>query len=170
MEARPTRRGFLAVLLGGAAGVVALAAGVPTLLVALSPLKRRREAGGGWIRVARLNELVKNLPQRVEVITRTIDAWAKSDPQPAGVAFVIKRGADQVEVFSARCPHAGCSVELQRDHFVCPCHASKFGLDGARLSGPSPRGLDPLPSRIVGGEVECQLRTFRTGVKDREEI
>ena len=170
MEDGRTRRGFLALVLGGAAGLVAAAASVPTLLAGFSPLRRRAQPGTGWIPVARLDELVRNLPQRVQVITRIVDAWAKSDPQPAGTAFVIKRAPEQVDCFSARCPHAGCDVDFDGQLFVCPCHNSKFGLDGARLSGPAKRGLDPLPTRVVGNEVQLELRTFRTGTKDREEI
>ena len=41
------------------------------------------------------------------------------------------------------CPHLGCrpAWHTAQRRFLCPCHGSVFALDGARLSGPAPRGL-----------------------------
>lgn len=48
---------------------------------------------------------------------------------------------------SAVCPHQGCSVNAVRDGaVVCPCHGSRFGLDGAVLQGPA---QSPLARRAV---------------------
>jgi Rieske Fe-S protein len=37
------------------------------------------------------------------------------------------------------CPHNGCRLNYNnsQDQFVCPCHASKFNLNGDCLSGPA---------------------------------
>src|SRR5688572_15323808 len=38
-------------------------------------------------------------------------------------------------VLSATCTHRGCTTRWQEDKavFACPCHESKFGLDGENL-------------------------------------
>ena len=37
------------------------------------------------------------------------------------------------------CPHQGCKLSYKTDQnmFVCPCHNSKFNLDGNCISGPA---------------------------------
>ena len=37
------------------------------------------------------------------------------------------------------CPHNGCRLNYKENQqqFVCPCHASKFNLNGDCLSGPA---------------------------------
>ncbi|RME93239.1 MAG: hypothetical protein D6766_08575, partial [Verrucomicrobia bacterium] len=38
---------------------------------------------------------------------------------------------------------------------VCPCHGSRFGLDGTRLSGPAPEGLATFPVSYDGVDGLC---------------
>ena len=45
---------------------------------------------------------------------------------------------------SVTCPHLGCTVESTTDGFVCPCHNSRFDLQGALLHGPATRSLAVL--------------------------
>jgi Rieske Fe-S protein len=48
---------------------------------------------------------------------------------------------------SSVCPHQGCQVNAVRDgQVICPCHGSRFGLDGAVLEGPAE---SPLARRAV---------------------
>jgi Rieske Fe-S protein len=38
-----------------------------------------------------------------------------------------------------KCPHQGCTLNYNsnRKEFVCPCHHSRFNLDGNCISGPA---------------------------------
>jgi cytochrome b6-f complex iron-sulfur subunit len=38
-----------------------------------------------------------------------------------------------------KCPHKGCTLNYDKtkSEFVCPCHHSKFNLDGNCISGPA---------------------------------
>lgn len=47
---------------------------------------------------------------------------------------------------SRSCPHAGCNVNWKPEQkkFVCPCHASKFDINGTRLEGPAQNNLEVL--------------------------
>src|ERR1700692_678999 len=50
--------------------------------------------------------------------------------------FVVKNQG-KVEVFAINCSHLGCSVALNAaaQSFDCPCHGSRFHLDGTVLRG-----------------------------------
>ncbi len=39
------------------------------------------------------------------------------------------------------CRHKGCTVDLQGDKFVCPCHGSEYTLEGKVTQGPSKGNL-----------------------------
>ncbi|WP_456433605.1 QcrA and Rieske domain-containing protein [Thermosulfuriphilus sp.] len=45
-----------------------------------------------------------------------------------------------------RCPHLGCPVSYQpeKNLFVCPCHQSRFELNGRYISGPAKKDLTRL--------------------------
>jgi cytochrome b6-f complex iron-sulfur subunit len=57
-------------------------------------------------------------------------------------AFVI-RLADGFRALSSVCTHLGCITRYQPDRnlIACPCHGSRFALDGEVLAGPAPRPL-----------------------------
>jgi Rieske Fe-S protein len=64
-----------------------------------------------------------------------------------GSAWIRRTGDQQVEAFSAVCPHLGCTIgwDAAKKNFLCPCHDSRFDAAGTRMTGPAERGLDPLP-------------------------
>src|SRR6266853_2041 len=70
-------------------------------------------------------------------------------------AWVVKTDAQHVVAFAPQCTHLGCIYhwEAEASSFVCPCHASAFGIDGAVLDGPAPRPLDRHVTRIERGKV-----------------
>lgn len=63
--------------------------------------------------------------------------------EPAGRFWLIHTSAGLLALHKA-CTHLDCLCEWdeQNRQFVCPCHGSRFAEDGARLTGPAPRGLD----------------------------
>ena len=42
------------------------------------------------------------------------------------------------------CTHLGCTVEQKTDGFTCPCHGSRFNLDGKVTHGPAVKPLTSL--------------------------
>jgi hypothetical protein len=52
--------------------------------------------------------------------------------------------------------------------FKCPCHRSAFAPDGRKLSGPSKRGLDPLPVEDDGARVKVTFVRYRPDVPRSE--
>lgn len=70
------------------------------------------------------------------------------DNSPGDLAFggyVVKHGG-KVDVFAINCSHLGCSVALNKEanSFDCPCHGSRFHLDGTVLHGPAAYPLSHL--------------------------
>lgn len=77
-------------------------------------------------------------------------------PPPAGAGNVTGAGwglvaastdsAGHTHRVQARCTHMGCIVEFNdAEHtWVCPCHGSRFGMDGEVLEGPATSPLSPI--------------------------
>jgi nitrite reductase/ring-hydroxylating ferredoxin subunit len=67
---------------------------------------------------------------------------------------VVSRGAaDQFYTLNARCPHQGCAVPAFNSTFaasVCPCHGSRFGIDGSLLAGPATLPLSRYSNSFDG--------------------
>lgn len=74
--------------------------------------------------------------------------------------FVVKHDG-KIDVFAINCSHLGCSVALNQaaGSFDCPCHGSRFHLDGTVLHGPAPvplshlswkQGKDPSTIQVDG--------------------
>ena len=48
--------------------------------------------------------------------------------------------------FAARCTHAGCALAVKDGGLECPCHGSKFSIEGTVERGPA---TDPLAPRTI---------------------
>jgi menaquinol-cytochrome c reductase iron-sulfur subunit len=111
-----------------------------------------------WLDVATLSELSGPQPVVRKVLAEHISGWAVTMEEHN--VFVLP--AKNNEVLSPICPHAGCEVlwEQSMNRFSCPCHESYFTADGSRISGPSQRGLDALPTRVQDGKLQVQYRAI----------
>ena len=54
---------------------------------------------------------------------------------------------DNKKKLSRTCPHAGCKVNYNntKNEFVCPCHNSRFKINGELIEGPANSDLAPYP-------------------------
>jgi len=167
------RRGFLAkmaaVCCGGLALLPPLAAGVWTIL---DPL-RRRGAAAAFLPVTELASVpADGMPRQFAVVTDRVDAWTGFAAEPIGAVYLRReQGSDTVQAFSATCPHAGCFVEIESEErcFRCPCHNSKFTLDGNMVApSPSPRAMDELECRVEkNGGIVVKWQNFYTGIAEK---
>ncbi|HEY2667554.1 MAG TPA: ubiquinol-cytochrome c reductase iron-sulfur subunit [Actinomycetota bacterium] len=64
-----------------------------------------------------------------------------------------------------RCVHLGCSVPFCNTSkwFECPCHGSKYSINGEYRAGPAPRGLDRFRVDISNGKVVVDTTNLITG-------
>jgi len=153
-----SRRLFLGLLpLGVLAGVFASIGGA-----AFRFLRPRLPAPSEqWLDVASVSELKGPLPVPKKIVAEQVSGWAVTTEEHS--VFVLPEKNNQV--LSTICPHAGCEVswEQSTNRFACPCHESHFAADGSRISGPSPRGLDALPTRVQDGKLQVQYRVPEVG-------
>jgi cytochrome b6-f complex iron-sulfur subunit/menaquinol-cytochrome c reductase iron-sulfur subunit len=153
---------------GGAIGCASLA--VPVGRYMLAPTS----AGGGggrWIKTVPVESLADGEPKRVSLVADRRDAWTLEKQVELGAVWLEKR-ADGVHAWSTVCPHLGCAVGRldTGPGFYCPCHDSSFDPDGNRLTGPSPRALDALATRVEDGFVMVEFQRFRQGTPEKEPV
>ncbi len=162
------RRGFLAWFLGIGTVSVAGALSVPLVRFALDPLTRV-STETEWSDLGTVDDFTEtNVPQKRTISIIQIDGWRKVTSEK--VIYVIKGADGQLTALSAVCPHLGCSVKWQDSNhdFKCPCHGGTFAPDGALISGPPPRGLDSLESKVEDGHLKVRYQSFRNLVKTKE--
>ena len=145
-NSRSNRRSFFAILTGGLAMLGPLAAGLWTFL---SPLFRK--ASSPEVRVALLDQVPDDgKPHFFPVVADRQDAWTHYDAQRVGAVYLVRQPGELAPTaFTAKCPHAGCSIgyAAAEEKFKCPCHTSAFHIDGSRVNGDqevAPRNMDTL--------------------------
>jgi Rieske Fe-S protein len=56
------------------------------------------------------------------------------------------------DAFVARCTHAGCALPgVEGDTIICPCHGSRFALNGTVVRGPAMEPLVGVKVTVKGG-------------------
>jgi Rieske Fe-S protein len=92
--------------------------------------------------------------------TGTVLGPASEVPVSGGKIFeslevvVTQPKPDDFRGFSTICTHTACNVaEVAGGTINCPCHGSKYHLDGTVARGPAPRPLPSRPVRVVNGQI-----------------
>lgn len=168
---QPTRRDFLCVAtcaLGACAGAAALA---PAVIAILSPAEGGIVTiGGGLLDLGPVEGFPKNAARKVSTAAARTDAYMKEAPRALGSVLVV-RTEQGVSVFASVCPHAGCDVAPKGEGKLgCPCHESRFALDGSVEAGPSPRALDRLEAQVKDGHVLVKFERFQVGTADKKAL
>lgn len=78
--------------------------------------------------------------------------------------FVVK-DKGKVSVFAQNCTHLGCSVTFNKDAKLldCPCHGSRFHLDGTVQHGPAAYPLSNLDWKEGATPKEIQVEGLVLG-------
>lgn len=146
------RRGWLVwmSLLLGALG--AAMAGAPIVGYILGALVRPRR--DEWIALGPLNRFPPHETTLVTFANPLRQSW---DGMTANTAVYVRRlDGRNINVFAVNCTHLGCPVSWfpQSGLFMCPCHGGIYYADGAKASGPPPRGLYEYQWRLRNGQLE----------------
>jgi menaquinol-cytochrome c reductase iron-sulfur subunit len=170
-EDDPDRRKFLKLATCGLGGVVGIAAAAPAISLVLAPASRQTVTTpkdpidlGDAASAERWTEW-----RKVDVIAPEVrDGWTTARNIVLGAAYV-RTNNKSFEALSGVCPHLGCAVGFDGKAFLCPCHDSKFAAeDGARQTGPSMRGLDPLPIEVKDGRLRLTWVRYKLDTASRE--
>jgi menaquinol-cytochrome c reductase iron-sulfur subunit len=166
----PSRRSFLAGLLAAGGAAVGALLAVPLVRFALYPVLARTTEKS-WSDVGKVDEFQSlTAPVQKLVTIEQRDGWRKTVKQQP--VYVTKDQQGALIVISAVCTHLGCSVRWidEQSKFVCPCHRGMFSGDGKLLSGPPPRGLDQLETKVEDGTLKTQYQFFRPLIHSKEEL
>jgi len=115
-------------------------------------------------------------PRKIEIVAPILkDGWTAARNVLVGAAFIRRTGPapGDLDARSAVCPHLGCAVgyDAAQKTYLCPCHDSRFALSGAKLSGPSERGLDDLPVQLGrDGRLRLTWVRYKLGSPTKEPV
>jgi Rieske Fe-S protein len=70
--------------------------------------------------------------------------------------YVLVRG-EEFSALSPICTHRGCTVDVQGDRLVCPCHGSTYDRAGRVLKGPAQRALTRYSVTRSGDELTIEV-------------
>ena len=85
---------------------------------------------------------------------------AKTADVPVGSGVIVDEivvtqpAAGEFKGFSAKCTHKGCTVNKVADGTIdCPCHGSKFNLDGSVAKARRPSRLENKAISVQGDSI-----------------
>lgn len=90
----------------------------------------------------------------------TINKMHNDGVQFSGKVILVKN-SDKLSLFSSRCTHLGCRIDKEENgQLVCPCHGSRYDLQGKPLIGPANRPLEEIKfeTREVDGAVVLRFK------------
>lgn len=71
---------------------------------------------------------------------------------------IIIRDGNKFEAFSSRCTHLGCKINtVEGRQLVCPCHGSRYDLEGSPLKGPANKPLQKLEIDVLETELMVKI-------------
>lgn len=156
-----SRRSFMIrviIAIFGFIGVVLTAA-----LGGFGVLPALRKRSPGWSDAGAFSDLGVNEPQERRFFETVKQGWQEEKVERA--VWLVRKPDNRVTGFSPNCPHLGCGYRwfAAEQRFKCPCHASVFDINGAVISGPAPRALDAIETRIENGKVLVKFEVFQVG-------
>ena len=169
-ETAVSRRSFLGVLLGFGTVIMGAALSVPLIRFTLHPLLTKT-TNIGWSEVGQIDEFASlSAPAKRLIKVEQRDAWRKIISEKAVYVLPPKNGS--VRILSPICPHPGCSIPWNetKQEIICPCHVAVFAMSGTKISGPSPRSMDDLESKVEDGMLKVRYRYFRQLVPTKEAL
>ena len=159
------RRSFLGKLAGlmmsAIGAVVAFAAGRYTLYPAF---EEDIGTSARWVDAGLLDEIPDGQPVKRSVVISEVAGWGQFNTQR--LVWIVRRG-NQLQVFSATCPHLGCTVNAAPNGFICPCHGSAWDAQGERVGGPTRRGLDTLEYQVREGVIYIRYQFFKPSIAEK---
>lgn len=146
-----TRRSFYITAINLLGSVIAAALAIPAAAYLL--IRPKGTEDNGLTEVADLNQLKIGKPQEVIYLRKRVDGWHKATEKAS--TWVVRTDDHSVIAFDPACTHLGCAYhwDAPANHFICPCHASAFSIDGKVLSGPAPRPLDRYVAKVEDGKI-----------------
>lgn len=149
--AEVSRRGLL-LKVGAALNLVAASLiAIPVIGYVLSAFRTRKWQA--WIALGAVEDFPENQTRLAKYVNPFRVSW---DGETANLPCWVRRlEGNEFQVFAINCTHLGCPVRWfpESGLFMCPCHGGAFYQDGARASGPPPRGLYEYEYKVENGKL-----------------
>jgi quinol---cytochrome c reductase iron-sulfur subunit, bacillus type len=120
-----------------------------------------------WTDIGALKGISTGTPNKRDVVIQQDSGWGRFNSLRS--VWIVKRD-HETTVFSAACPHLGCTIDATANGFACPCHGSSWSASGEKLGGPTPRNLDVLESRVDGDTLKVRYQDFKQGASEKESV
>ena len=146
-----TRRTFYSAVIAGLGGLMTAALAAPAAAYLLIRPKSQNQSD--LVPAADLSQLTVGKPEEVVFRRTRVDGWRVLNEK--STAWVLRKDDQNVVAFAPQCTHLGCAYhwDEKENNFLCPCHTSTFSIDGKVLTGPAPRPLDRLVTKIDQGKI-----------------
>jgi Rieske Fe-S protein len=150
---RFTRRTFLGWWLASLMTATVIIGGAPLLLYLWPASPKSQKKGLLTIALDKpIDQLKDGEAVKFDAPTSPNSAFIMADGvgdnAPGDLAFggFLVKNNGKVSCLAVNCSHLGCPVGLneEKKSFDCPCHGSRFHLDGQRFAGPAPGPLSHL--------------------------
>ena len=126
---------------------------VTAVLAACSTYGKKPEAASESSTTAAAPSASGGSAPAAKVIAKTADVPVGSGVI-VGEVVVTQPSAGVFKGFSAKCTHKGCTVDKVADGTIdCPCHGSKFNLDGSVANGLAQTPLEAQAVTIQGDSI-----------------
>ncbi|MBD3672309.1 MAG: Rieske (2Fe-2S) protein [Planctomycetaceae bacterium] len=169
---------FWSVIIGGFVTLTPLVVGLTFFLDPILRKKKAAEASGGegspgegFLNVISESALPDDgRPVFQQIRKNVVDAWNTYIDQPVGAVYLRKTESGAITAFNSECPHLGCTVSYleSANQYKCPCHDSKFQLDGERTNQIPPRPMDELDVKVDDeGNVWVKFQSYKIGVAEQ---
>ena len=149
-----SRRSMLMALGVGINAVAAALFAVPIIGYVFAPARRKEmSADLAWVSLGDLAQFPEGETRLATYRNPLVRPW---DGDTANIPCWVRRiSSEKFQVFAINCTHLGCPVRWfpQSSLFMCPCHGGAYYSDGARASGPPPRGLFEYDYKVDHGRL-----------------
>lgn len=139
--------------MAGLGTLMSAAMGIPVVGYLLAPVFKK--SASRWVEVGPVANFSTD-PKSTKISYTIEDSFR---PVNKSMRLWVMTEAEKPVVYSTYCTHLGCTVSWKPNdnHFFCPCHDGVFAKDGAVISGPPPRPLDRLNSKIENGKIMVEV-------------
>ncbi len=167
-ERTMTRRNFFKIVSGAFTGIIVFTLGIPLIDSVVGTIKKKTNKT--FSKLTSVNSIPENKPVDLPFVMTEEDAYI-NNIQPENV-WAVKQDDQNITVYSPICPHLGCRYQWHpgKKLFICPCHHSVFNIDGKVVSGPAPRPLDTLPTKVKNNYLYVLWERFKPGIAKKEII
>jgi len=101
-----------------------------------------------------INKIEIPLANSSEVPMNSTKSFTAKNRFGYSTTYFLIRKPDQLLAINATCTHNGCTVKIESEGLLCPCHNALFDpKSGSVLRGPAAHPLEPVAVRETDGVI-----------------